>query len=98
MATQGQPPATTTPIGLPKPPHRSQIHTVVMARLRNYWVYSTGLLAAWLIVLTASTVIKGTNYAGAVYTAFFGFAIGWVPTTIARYAYPPPAKWNRTNR
>jgi hypothetical protein len=69
-----------------------------MARLRNYWVYSVGLLAAWLIVLTASTLIRGTTQAAPVYTAFLGFAIGWVSTTIARYVYPPPAKWNRTNR
>jgi hypothetical protein len=29
---------------------------------------------------------------------FGGFAIGWVSTTIARYVYPPPAKWARTSR
>jgi hypothetical protein len=68
--------ATTTPDRLPKPLHRDQIDTVVMARMRNYWVYSVGLLAAWLIVLSVSTVIKGTNQAGAVYIAFLGIAIG----------------------
>jgi hypothetical protein len=83
---------------LPGPLHSKQIDTVVMARLRNYWVYSVGLLAAWLIVLTLSTVIRGTSQARAVYIAFLGFAIGWASTTIARYTYPPPAKWNRSNR
>jgi hypothetical protein len=82
----------------PKPPHRNQIDTVVMARFRNYWIYSVGLLAAWLIVLSASTVIRGPNQARAAYIAFGGFAIGWVSTTIARYVYPPPGKWTRTNR
>jgi hypothetical protein len=69
-----------------------------MARVRNYRVYCVGLLVAWLIVLSVSTAINGANPTGAAYITFFGLAIGWVSTTIARYLYPPPAKWNSGNR
>jgi hypothetical protein len=69
-----------------------------MARQRNYWVYSAGLLASWLTVLIVSTVVGGKDRARVMLTVFGGFAIGWVSTTIARYVYPPPAKWTRTNR
>jgi hypothetical protein len=29
---------------------------------------------------------------------FFGFCIGWVSTTIARYVYPPPKRWELNRR
>jgi len=29
---------------------------------------------------------------------FFGFCIGWVSTTIARYVYPPPKRWGSNLR
>jgi hypothetical protein len=69
-----------------------------MARPHNYWTYSAGLLAAWLVELIVSTVVGGRDRAKVVLMVFGGFAIGWVSTTIARYVYPPPAKWARTSR
>jgi hypothetical protein len=79
------------------PTARDQVNTAVMTRLRNYWVYSGGLLVAWLIVLIVSTVVGTGDRAKVVLMVFGGFAIGWVSTTIARYVYPPPAKWTHTN-
>jgi hypothetical protein len=69
-----------------------------MARRRNYWTYSAGLLVTWLIVLIVTTVVGGRDRARVMLMVFGGFTIGWVSTTIARYVYPPPATWTRTNR
>jgi hypothetical protein len=57
----------------------------------NYWTYSIGLAVVWAILL------GGMAAAGAltapVLWLFAGFAICWISGTIARYVYPPPAKW-----
>ena len=55
-----------------------------MLRFRNYWIYSAGLAIAWAVVL--------------ILLVFFGFCIGWVSTTIARYVYPPPKRWELNRR
>ena len=60
------------------------------SRLRNFWVYSLGLAVAWAIVLTLAFTIRGEARAQPILDVFFGFCIGWVSTTIARYVYPPP--------
>jgi hypothetical protein len=69
-----------------------------MARQRNYWVYSAGLLASWLLVFIVAAVVGGRDRVRELLVVFGGFAIGWVSTTIARYVYPPPAIWTHTNR
>jgi hypothetical protein len=30
-----------------------------------------------------------------IFLVFFGFAIGWLSATIARYVYPPPKKYRQ---
>jgi hypothetical protein len=64
-----------------------------MVRLRNYWIYSTGLAIAWTIVLFLTRVVGGTERAHTTQLIFRGFCIGWLSATIARYVYPPPNRW-----
>jgi hypothetical protein len=64
-----------------------------MPRYRNYWVYSIGLAIAWVVVLLLARTIGGPQKAQTSLLVFFGFCIGWVSTTIARYVYPPPKRW-----
>ena len=69
-----------------------------MLRFRNYWVYSAGLAIAWAIVLILALAIRGSQGAQPILLVFFGFCIGWVSTTIARYVYPPPKRWELNRR
>ena len=64
-----------------------------MNRFRNYWIYSAGLAIAWVIVLLLALTVGGTDKAQTPLLVFLGFCIGWVSTTIARYVYPPPKRW-----
>ncbi|HLG65769.1 MAG TPA: hypothetical protein VKY19_27865 [Ktedonosporobacter sp.] len=67
-------------------------------RFRNFWIYSAGLAVAWAIVLMLVLMIRGSEGAQPVLLAFYGFCIGWVSTTIARYVYPPPKRWRVDHR
>jgi hypothetical protein len=64
-----------------------------MLHVRNYWIYSIGLAIVWAVVLTLTLTIPGTQGAQRVLLVFGGYCIGWVSTTIARYVYPPPKRW-----
>ena len=69
-----------------------------MLRFRNYWIYSAGLAIAWAVVLILARTIRGSEGAQPYLLTFFGFCIGWVSTTIARYVYPPPKRWELNRR
>lgn len=69
-----------------------------MLRFRNYWTYSIGLAIAWAVVLLLTRAIRGSEGAQTTLLVFFGFCIGWVSTTIARYVYPPPRRWELNRR
>jgi hypothetical protein len=69
-----------------------------MLRFRNYWSYSAGLAIAWAINLLLTRMIRGRESAQTTQLVFFGFCIGWVSTTIARYVYPPPKRWEVNRR
>jgi hypothetical protein len=69
-----------------------------MLRFRNFWIYSAGLAIAWAVVLILTLAILGSEGAQIVLLVFFGFCIGWVSTTIARYVYPPPKRWGLNHR
>ncbi len=69
-----------------------------MVRSRNYWTYSAGLAIAWAIVLILARVIRGSEGMQTYLLVFYGFCIGWVSTTIARYIYPPPKRWGLNDR
>jgi hypothetical protein len=64
-----------------------------MLRFRNYWIYSAGLAITWAIILFLALMIGGSERAQTFLVVFLGFCIGWVSTTIARYVYPPPKRW-----
>jgi hypothetical protein len=64
-----------------------------MLQYRNYWIYSTGLAIVWAVVLLLALTIKGSAGAQPILLVFFGYCLGWVSTTIARYVYPPPKRW-----
>ena len=69
-----------------------------MLRFRNYWIYSAGLAIAWAVVLILALTIGGSERAQTILLVFFGFCIGWVSTSIARYVYPPPKLWELNHR
>jgi hypothetical protein len=60
---------------------------------RNYWTYSSGLAVAWAIALLLTRALRGRSAAERARLAFAGYCLGWVSTTIARYVYAPPKKW-----
>ncbi len=64
-----------------------------MIRFRNFWTYSVGLAIAWVIALILILLIRGSEQAQRALLVFYGYCIGWVSTTIARYVYPPPKRW-----
>jgi hypothetical protein len=67
-------------------------------RFRNYWIFSAALAVVWAIVIVLRTVIGGESTLRDTFLIFGGFAIGWVATTIARYVYPPAARWQEYYR
>ena len=69
-----------------------------MLRFRNYWIYSAGLAIAWAVILILALTIGGSARTQTILLVFFGFCIGWVSTTIARYVYPPPKRWEVNRR
>ena len=69
-----------------------------MLRFRNYWTYSVGLAIAWAVVLILVRTIRGSEGAQTIWLVFLGCCIGWVSTTIARYVYPPPKRWELNRR
>jgi hypothetical protein len=69
-----------------------------MLRFRNYWIYSAGLAIAWAVVLILARTIGGSERVQTILLVFGGFCIGWVSTTIARYVYPPPKRWELNSR
>ncbi len=69
-----------------------------MLRSRNYWTYSAGLAIAWAVALMLVQIIRGSEDTQRTLLVFFGFCIGWVSTTIARYIYPPPKRWEVNRR
>jgi hypothetical protein len=69
-----------------------------MLRFRNYWIYSAGLAIAWAVEMLLVRTIRGSEFAQLNLLVFYGFCIGWVSTTIARYVYPPPKRWMSNRR
>lgn len=74
------------------PPARWRDAPAERSMVKNYWVFSAGTGIVWIIILAVSFAADGINAAPVLYV-FAGYAIGWVSGTIARYVYPPPAKW-----
>jgi len=62
---------------------------------RNYWAYSIGVAIVWALILGVMAAGKDKSKLDTFLLVFAGFAIAWTSGTIARYVYPPPAKWRR---
>jgi hypothetical protein len=69
-----------------------------MLRCRNYWCYSAGTAIAWAVEMILIRTIRGREGAQLNLLVFYGFCIGWVSTTIARYIYPQPKRWELNRR
>lgn len=69
-----------------------------MLRYRNYWSYSAGSAIAWAVALILIRMIRGSEDAQTGLLVFSGYCICWVSTTIARYVYPPPKRWEMNRR
>jgi hypothetical protein len=64
-------------------------------KLRTYTAYSIGCAIIWAIILSIFAATESSNYMGYTLCIFYDWIICWVSGTIARIAYPPPAKWLR---
>jgi hypothetical protein len=58
-------------------------------RLNTYTAYSIGCAVVWAVILTF-VVSVANNKAHIFILLFFGWVIGWLSATIARFVYPPP--------
>jgi hypothetical protein len=63
-------------------------------RLRTYTAYSIGCFVVWGLIF-AIGALHPRNTGHAIVFLFAGWALGWLSATIARYVYPPPARWRR---
>jgi hypothetical protein len=63
--------------------------------MRTYTAYSIGVGIVWAIVLVLASLLDPAGKRNNIFLVFFGFAIGWVSATIARYVYPPPKKYRQ---
>lgn len=62
-------------------------------RARTYWSYSIGSALAWLVALAIAQRAPDTAKRRAIRVTCAGWWLGWLSASIARYVYPPPARW-----
>ncbi len=60
-------------------------------------MYAVGCAIAWAILLTILATTESSQRMTYVWCIFFGWIIGWVSATIARFVYAPPTKWLRND-
>jgi len=65
------------------------------ARMRTYTAYSIGVGIVWAVLLVLASLLDSVGKRNRIFLVFFGFAIGWLSATIARYVYPPPKKYRQ---
>ena len=63
--------------------------------MRSYTAYSIGVGIVWAILLVLASLFDSAGQRNNTFLVFFGFAIGWLSATIARYVYPPPKKYRQ---
>jgi hypothetical protein len=63
-------------------------------RLSTYTAYSIGCFVVWGLIFAIGAVHR-KNTGHTIVLVFGGWALGWLSATIARYVYPPPARWRR---
>jgi hypothetical protein len=64
-------------------------------RMRTYTAYSIAVGIVWAILLVLASMLDSASKRHDIFVFFFGFAIGWLSATIARYVYPPPKKYRQ---
>ena len=72
------------------------VHSYVEKHHRSYAVYAIGCAVAWTILLSVMAATESSHRMTLIWCVFGGWMIGWVSATIARFVYPPPAKWLRS--
>ena len=63
---------------------------------RTYTTYSVGLAVVWGVILLAVALKGSSDKLHVFLLLFLGYAIGWCSGTIARFVYPPPARWRQS--
>jgi len=61
--------------------------------LRSYTASSIGCGIVWAALLTVGAIVGHASPNHAVLYVFFGWVLGWLSATIARWVYPPPKRW-----
>ena len=69
----------------------------VVSKYRNYWIYSAGSFLVWGVLLAVVASKGDDSTTNKILLVFGGWAICWVSGTIARFVYPPPARWTRVD-
>ena len=69
-----------------------------MRRARTYTTYSIGLAVVWAALLIGVALKGGSDKLHVFLLVSLGYALGWSSGTIARFVYPPPAKWRRSEQ
>jgi hypothetical protein len=64
-------------------------------RMRSYTTYSIAVGIVWAVLLLLASLLDSASTRHNIFVVFFGFAIGWLSATIARYVYPPPKKYRQ---
>jgi hypothetical protein len=59
-------------------------------RTRTYTAYSIGCAVVWAVLLAVVAAKASSHSVHNILLVFFGWVIGWVSATIARFVYPPP--------
>jgi hypothetical protein len=62
-------------------------------RFRTYTAYSIGCAIAWAIILSICAAKESSHHMEYILCVFYGWTVCWISGTIARFTYPPPAKW-----
>jgi hypothetical protein len=65
------------------------------ARMRSYTAYSIAVGIVWAVLLLLASLLDSASTRHNIFVVFFGFVIGWLSATIARYVYPPPKKYRQ---
>lgn len=59
-------------------------------KTRTYTAYSIGCALVWAAFLALAAAQASSHTMHNILLVFYGWVIGWVSATIARFVYPPP--------
>ena len=61
--------------------------------MRSFTAYSVACGIVWAVLLAGRMIVGHGHPDQIVIYVFFGWVIGWLSATIARFVYPPPRRW-----